>query len=121
MASPAHRSPALGPALVAVLLAVVLILGGIALRVEAGLFGGSAAEAMEALSYLGLFLGIVAFLVAHGLWNVQPWARRAAVALSCLALLLFPQGTIMGIVLLWFLYRPEVQDLFRRNARLPEA
>ncbi len=99
-------------ALMMVLLAFVLLLGSLGMQLEAGFLPGAAGEILQWLGYLGLFLGILAFLVAHGLGSGLAWAPRAAAALSALSLIFFPQGTILGIILLWYLYRPEVRALF---------
>ena len=64
---------------------------------------------------LALMFGVVwlvAFGVAFavtgwGLWKLRPWARMAAVVLAVLQLVLFPIGTIIGALTLWYLLSDE--------------
>jgi hypothetical protein len=48
-----------------------------------------------------------------GLWRRQEWARWVTIVLSVLGLFNFPIGTIIGLLVLWFLLRDDVQAEFR--------
>lgn len=92
--------------------ALVLVLGGVSMRLGAPSIAGLGGESLQWLGYAAILLGIAAFLVTYALARVKPWARTAAIALGCASLMFFPHGTIVGIVLLWYLYRPGVDRLF---------
>ena len=62
-----------------------------------------------------LFGGLYGF-VGYSLAKLQSWARIAAIILSVLALCAFPIGTIMGGIVLYFLFQPESQQAFARPA-----
>jgi hypothetical protein len=56
------------------------------------------------------FLGLVAllgagldFLVAWGIYNLQNWGRIVGIILAVLTLIHFPIGTVLGLILLYFL------------------
>ena len=67
-------------------------------------------------------LGIVAVLsfitmIAHAaagwaLFKMLEWGRWLSIALGVLSLLLFPVGTIIGGVAIWYLLQPAVKDSF---------
>ena len=46
------------------------------------------------------------------LLKMLEWGRWLSVALGVLSLLLFPVGTIIGAVVIWYLLQPEVKDAF---------
>ena len=86
------------------------ILFGSALHsLTSGLFGG--------FGYLfsGYFLivAIFYFVIAWGLWHLRTWARWAAMIGAVFGLLSFPLGTLLSIIMLWYLFRPEVKAAFR--------
>ena len=64
--------------------------------------------------------GIIAFVLAifyiitgWGLWTLKSWARIVAIILAVISLLSFPIGTIIGIVILWYLFKPEIKIAFQ--------
>ena len=66
-------------------------------------------------------VGIIAFVLAicyiitgWGLWTLKSWARIVAMILAAISLLSFPIGTIVGIVVLWYLFKPEIKRAFQQ-------
>ena len=60
---------------------------------------------------------LLAFAAGHavvgwGLWTLKPWARMGAIVLAGLSLLSVPVGTIIGVLVLWYLYQPEARAAF---------
>ena len=49
------------------------------------------------------FFGILDLIVAYGTWEMYKWARTAGIVLGVLSLLSFPVGTIIGLVILYYL------------------
>jgi hypothetical protein len=58
------------------------------------------------LAVLYLFTGL-------GLLKYREWARWVAIVLAILGALGFPVGTVIGVLILWFLLRDDVQAAFR--------
>lgn len=50
--------------------------------------------------------------VGYGLLQLQSWSRIAAIILAILALCSFPIGTIIGGVVLYFMFQEEAQEAF---------
>jgi hypothetical protein len=68
------------------------------------------------------FYGIAYGVVGWGLWGLKEWARSAAIVLAVLQLLLVPLGTILGIIILFYLGRnAEAKAAFRRGHEAPPA
>jgi hypothetical protein len=66
---------------------------------------------------IGVLAGLVLVVVAAvataiGLMNLRPFGRTLALAFAWLGLLLFPLGTIVSIILLRYLLKPETAALF---------
>ena len=57
-------------------------------------------------------IGLIDFVIAYGLWTLQSWARTVAIIFAIIGLLGFPIGTIISIIILWYLFRPEVKEAF---------
>jgi hypothetical protein len=94
----------------ALLLAVIMLLAAAGTKSDAGLMVGLGAV-------YGL-LGAAQLAAGLGLWTLRPWGRALQVALSWLGLLGIPCGTIVGIFVLRYLYKPGVKLLFSgRDAR----
>lgn len=102
--------------LLACFLAMIPFIVGTALRGEP--------DADVAIPIVSITMGILVFLffvyglanavVGWGLWQRQPWARIGAIALSVLRLFSVPVGTIIGGLILWYLFQPEGQAAFER-------
>ena len=72
----------------------------------------------DAYVVLGL-AAVLSFIVmiAHAaagwaLFKMLEWGRWLSIALGVLSLLLFPVGTIIGGVAIWYLLQPTVRDSF---------
>jgi general secretion pathway protein G len=54
----------------------------------------------------------VALVCGHGLWTLRPHGWYVQVGLSILGLLGFPLGTIINILILYYMFKPGVRVLF---------
>ena len=79
----------------------------------AAIFGSIGLAGLAAICG-GLFIviGIVDVLIGWGLWAMQGWARTVAMVFAIIGLLGFPIGTIISIIILWYLFRPEIKAAF---------
>ena len=57
----------------------------------------------------GVILGLAAGL---GLLKLKNWARILAIVLAVPGLLAIPIGTIIGGLIIWYLLKPEVKEVF---------
>lgn len=57
----------------------------------------------------GALLGLAAGL---GLLRLKNWARILAIVLAIFTLLGFPIGTVIGALIIWYLWKPEVKEVF---------
>jgi hypothetical protein len=69
-----------------------------------------------------VLFGLLDLVVAYGTWEMYKWARTAGIVLGVLSLLSFPIGTIIGLVILYYLTLHDetvavfkVQDLKNEN------
>ncbi|MFQ5855706.1 MAG: hypothetical protein ACE5LU_08710 [Anaerolineae bacterium] len=57
----------------------------------------------------GLFFTVAAAVatawVGWGLWNLKSWSRMAAIVLAILQLFGFPIGTVIGALIIWYLWK----------------
>ena len=49
------------------------------------------------------FFGVLDLIVAYGTWEMYKWARTLGIILGVLSLISFPVGTIIGLVILYYL------------------
>ena len=63
---------------------------------------------------IALIIGILYIITGLGLWTMKPWARIIAIILAIISLLSFPIGTIIGILVLWYLFKPEIKEAFQK-------
>jgi len=68
-----------------------------------------------------LFWAALNAAVGWGLWRMQPWARWAAIVLAALGLLSVPIGTVIGALILWYLFQPEARRAFGETLSTPSA
>ena len=103
------------------ILAVLQFLSGIvylgmgAMFLTGGGYGGYIPGLTEVLAIIGgifIVLGLVCFLIGWGLWTLKGWARIIAIILAILSLCNIPIGTIIGIIILWYLFKPEIKAAF---------
>jgi uncharacterized membrane protein len=98
-----------------VILAVLEVIGGVYTLISgaaAGAFFGLIAPPLAALGALYILIGVVDLLLAWGLYTGQNWARIVAIVFAILSLLAVPLGTIIGIIILYYLTRPNVKAFF---------
>jgi len=57
--------------------------------------------------------GIANFIVAYGLWTGMKWAWIAAIVFAVIGLLNIVLGTIVSIIILFYLFKEEVREYFR--------
>jgi hypothetical protein len=50
--------------------------------------------------------------VGYGLLGLQSWSRLAAIILAIVALCNFPLGTIIGAIVLYFMFQEETKQAF---------
>jgi len=55
---------------------------------------------------------LIAFVTAYGLWNGKGWARMIAIVLAIIQLINIPIGTIIGIIILIYLFKDDVKAYF---------
>lgn len=67
---------------------------------------------LVALGAIAIIFGIFYIVVGWGLWTMKSWARIVAIILAVISLLSFPVGTIIGIIVLWYLFKPEIKQAF---------
>ena len=93
---------------------IIGVLGGLGMMLMGGAMFGVGAE--EAGFLAGLFgvIGIVVLLVglaelavAWGMWTMQSWARIVGIILAVISLINIPIGTIIGLIILYFLLIDE--------------
>lgn len=89
------------------------------------IFGMFAAIASGERGVIGALLGltmalffvvasvVINVLVGWGLWRLKPWARIAAIVLAIFHLPAFPIGTLIGVLILWYLLAdPDAKAAF---------
>ncbi len=113
-------------AILAAISGVFEVLGGLAL-LGLGAFG--AAMGGPLLAYFGTFggiillaLGVVTLYAAWGAWNLKAWAWTLLVVLTVIGVVLslFSLrrsifGLIVDVIILVYLFRPEVKAAFQRT------
>ncbi len=57
--------------------------------------------------------GIANFGIAYGLWNGMKWAWIAAIIFAIIGLLNIILGTIVSIIILFYLFKKEVKEYFK--------
>lgn len=81
----------------------------------------SAAAAMTIAGLVAIIVGIVLLffvllylVVAIGLLRLKKWARIMAIVLSAFEIyIIFPIGTIIGIMIIWYLLKDEIVGVFK--------
>ncbi|CEG12276.1 conserved membrane hypothetical protein [groundwater metagenome] len=101
----------------------LVILGGIAMLLMGGaMFGvwGADVEVLEMFAGMRdifaviiLIIGVAKLAIAYGIWKMKKWARIAGIILAVIGLINIPIGTIISIVILYFLLMDKnTKDLF---------
>lgn len=86
------------------------ILGIVGMTEDPGAFIGMFAVGLVAMAAMALCL--LHLIVGYGLWTMRPWSRMAAMALAVVGLFAAPIGTIVGALIIWYLIKPDVVQLF---------
>lgn len=96
-----------------VILAILYILSGIFALGGGAITFGLGEGVLAAVGGFLIIVGVIDFAIAFGLWNLQPWARTVAIVFAIIGLLSFPIGTIISIIILWYLFKPEIKEAFQ--------
>ena len=119
VARPASAGSSFKRPTVVTILGVLNIVGGVmALAVAAFLAFGGFAAGKEGGALLAAFgavygvIGIVQTATGVGLLGLKPWARVVQIVLAVIGLLGIPCGTIISILILIYMLKPEVKLLF---------
>ena len=67
---------------------------------------------MAVIMFFLVVLAVAYAGVGWGLWNLKPWARIGAIVLAVLSLASVPIGTIIGGLILWYMFQPEARAAF---------
>ncbi len=110
------------PAGIVVLAVLYIIEGLVGIATGAVIWGGSSALGFgfakglgAALGAIIIIIGLIDFLVGYGLWTLKPWARTVAIVFAVIGLISFPIGTIISIIVLWYLFKPEIKEVFQQK------
>lgn len=93
--------------------AVAAILGGLAYVAGLLYFLPSAFLALFwVLGAVLIAIGVLDIVIGWGLWTFKKWARTVAIILAIIGLISFPIGTVISVITLWYLFRPEIKACF---------
>ncbi len=67
------------------------------------------------LAMMGVVV-LASLAAAVGLRQLQPWGRLLAIVYAAVTLLALPVGTLLGVFLLVYLFKPEVKAAFSSDA-----
>ena len=60
--------------------------------------------------------GVISLVAGYGLLKMREWGRFLGIFLAFFTLLAFPFGTIIGAVILWYLFSGDVKEVFALEA-----
>jgi hypothetical protein len=98
------------------LLTIPVIVGAstAASRAEGGPLATAIVSTVMVIASGWIFLvGLANAVIGWGLWKQQEWARIGALVLAALRLLNIPLGTVIGVLIIWYLLREDVKEEFR--------
>jgi general secretion pathway protein G len=90
--------------------ALALLVGVVTLFLAIGAESDQAMAWGFAVAYL--LIGSLHTACAVGLWKLAPWGRSLQIGLAVIGLLGIPIGTVIAILILVYLFRPEIKLLF---------
>jgi len=98
-----------------ILVGLAMLLMGAAFEAAfLGAFAGTIIGLMSIFAVSIIIIGIVSLVVAYGIWNLNGWARIAGIVLAVISLIFIPVGTIMGLIILYFLLiNEETKSAFK--------
>ena len=69
-----------------------------------------------------LIMAIALLFAGWGLLRMKEWARWLAVILGIFSLFAFPIGTVIGVLIIWYLLKEDVREAFdmAKGGMLPE-
>ncbi len=79
---------------------------------DPGAMEGDGTIAFAIMSCFAMLFAILYAATGYGLLKLQGWARITAIILAILSLCSFPIGTILGGVVLYFMFQPENAQAF---------
>jgi len=56
--------------------------------------------------------GVLAVITGWGLLGLKGCARWRAIVLAALSVVAFPVGTVIGVLIIWYLLQEEVREAF---------
>ncbi len=59
---------------------------------------------------------MLSVITGWGLLGLKGWARWLSIVMAALSLLAFPIGTIIGVLIIWYLLKDEVRQAFEAAA-----
>jgi hypothetical protein len=62
---------------------------------------------------------LLLLLAGWGLLRLSPWSRYLALVLAFFSLLFFPIGTLIGIIIIWYLLKKDVRQAFEASELAP--
>jgi hypothetical protein len=98
------------------LLTIPMIVGAstAASRAEGGPLATAIVSTVMVIASGWIFLvGLANAIIGWGLWKQHEWGRIGAIVLAVLRLFSFPIGTLIGALILWYLFREDVKEEFR--------
>ncbi|HEC76636.1 MAG TPA: hypothetical protein ENI33_05215 [Thermoplasmatales archaeon] len=93
--------------------AIVLLGTGALFFAGGGMLGfGLGGAVLAGAGIIIVLIGLIDLLIAYGLWTLKSWARTMAIIFAIIGLIGFPIGTIISIIILWYLFKPEIKEAF---------
>jgi hypothetical protein len=59
-----------------------------------------------------LLFGILSVFAGWGLLRIKEWARWLSIVIGFFSLFAFPAGTIIGALIIWYLLKADVREVF---------
>ena len=94
------------------ILAILEVVGAISTIGAGFLVGSLAGFAGAGFTALFVVIGLVELFLAWGLYTGRGWARIVALVFAVIGLIGIPIGTIISIIILYYLTRPNVKAYF---------
>lgn len=97
---------------------LLLLVGGATMLVLGSAIPGLGALPAGVLAGVGgvfVLIGLVYFLAGWGLLTGENWAWILSIVLAVIGLFAFPIGTVISIIILYYLTRPKVKRFFGRG------
>lgn len=97
---------------------IVAIVGGFLVAAVLASVGGGGPETAAFFAICSgviILIGLIDFILGYGLWILAPWAWTVSVIFAILGLINFPIGTIISIIILIYLFKPEIKAVFGKG------